>query len=331
MEQRLGLLHPPHPRRWNWPSPRAAAETCANPSTPWSSAPWPPRKKKECAPSPRNWPGRAGPKKRQQLRPGRRPALRPPFRSAKVHPRQRRKCRRVLPSTNFGSRRSAFSLPAAAGDCGRGHRPGLSPGHPHCEGLRGQRPAIRAAGSPDSSGGRPPCCWPPPPSPTAPTWPWPKPSRDVQRGLGRGFPRQLQNVHYDGEDQAVKGQHYLYPHDYPRHWVKQAVSPRRHQGPGLLPVRGKQNRTGRPALPDLAAADPTGTGRERVNLICFFFTSLPVLCIITVIVTRFSNLEGVKIMYQDLVDTIGYVRKADPEVGGRHEPGAEAPAPGTSS
>ena len=32
-------------------------------------------------------------------------------------------------------------------------------------------------------------------------------------------------------------------------------------------------------------------------------------------VTRFSNLEGVKIMYQDLVDTIGYVRKADPEVG----------------
>ncbi len=50
-------------------------------------------------------------------------------------------------------------------------------------------------------------------------------ARDVQRGLGRGFPRQLQNVHYDGEDQAVKGQHYLYPHDYPRHWVKQQYLP----------------------------------------------------------------------------------------------------------
>ena len=50
-------------------------------------------------------------------------------------------------------------------------------------------------------------------------------ARDVQRGLGQGFPRQLQNVHYDGEDQAVKGQHYLYPHDYPRHWVKQQYLP----------------------------------------------------------------------------------------------------------
>lgn len=50
-------------------------------------------------------------------------------------------------------------------------------------------------------------------------------ARDVQRGLGRGFPRQLQNVHYDGEDQAVKGQHYLYPHDYPHHWVKQQYLP----------------------------------------------------------------------------------------------------------
>ena len=50
-------------------------------------------------------------------------------------------------------------------------------------------------------------------------------SQDVQRGLGRGFPRQLQNVHYDGADQEIKGQHYLYPHDYPRHWVKQQYLP----------------------------------------------------------------------------------------------------------
>ena len=50
-------------------------------------------------------------------------------------------------------------------------------------------------------------------------------SQDVQRGLGRGFPRQLQNVHYDGADREIKGQHYLYPHDYPRHWVKQQYLP----------------------------------------------------------------------------------------------------------
>ena len=44
---------------------------------------------------------------------------------------------------------------------------------------------------------------------------------DVQKGITGDFPRQLQNVHYDGEGAAVKGQHYLYPHDYPNHYVKQ--------------------------------------------------------------------------------------------------------------
>ncbi len=39
------------------------------------------------------------------------------------------------------------------------------------------------------------------------------------------FPRHLQNKHYDGEDAAVKGQHYLYPHDYPNHYVKQQYLP----------------------------------------------------------------------------------------------------------
>ncbi len=39
------------------------------------------------------------------------------------------------------------------------------------------------------------------------------------------IPRQLQNKHYDGEGAAIKGQHYLYPHDYPDHYVKQQYLP----------------------------------------------------------------------------------------------------------
>ncbi len=39
------------------------------------------------------------------------------------------------------------------------------------------------------------------------------------------FPRHLQNVHYDGKGAKVVGQHYLYPHDYPNHFVKQQYLP----------------------------------------------------------------------------------------------------------
>ena len=49
--------------------------------------------------------------------------------------------------------------------------------------------------------------------------------QDLQNGQSYGFPRHLQNVHCDGEDAAIKGQHYLYPHDYPNHWVKQQYLP----------------------------------------------------------------------------------------------------------
>ena len=48
---------------------------------------------------------------------------------------------------------------------------------------------------------------------------------DVQAGKAGPIPRQLQNKHYDGEDAAVKGQHYLYPHDYPGSWVDQQYLP----------------------------------------------------------------------------------------------------------
>ena len=39
------------------------------------------------------------------------------------------------------------------------------------------------------------------------------------------FPRHLQNVHYDGAGAKVVGQHYLYPHDFPNHYVAQQYLP----------------------------------------------------------------------------------------------------------
>ena len=49
-------------------------------------------------------------------------------------------------------------------------------------------------------------------------------AEDVRRGLGGGFPRHLQNVHADTFTME-REQGYLYPHDYPNHWVKQQYLP----------------------------------------------------------------------------------------------------------
>ena len=48
---------------------------------------------------------------------------------------------------------------------------------------------------------------------------------DVQAGRTGPIPRALQNKHLDGEDAAVKGQHYRYPHSFPHHWVAQQYLP----------------------------------------------------------------------------------------------------------
>lgn len=48
---------------------------------------------------------------------------------------------------------------------------------------------------------------------------------DIEQGKTGTVPRNLQNVHYDGDEREVKGQHYLYPHDYPNHYVKQQYLP----------------------------------------------------------------------------------------------------------
>ncbi len=47
---------------------------------------------------------------------------------------------------------------------------------------------------------------------------------DVKAGKTGDIPRNLQNIHADttGFDHR---QNYLYPHDYPRHWVKQDYLP----------------------------------------------------------------------------------------------------------
>ena len=48
---------------------------------------------------------------------------------------------------------------------------------------------------------------------------------DVQQGNCGSVPRNLQNKHFDGEDAAVKGQFYVYPHSFENHWVRQQYLP----------------------------------------------------------------------------------------------------------
>lgn len=48
---------------------------------------------------------------------------------------------------------------------------------------------------------------------------------DVRAGKTGPVPRQLQNKHYDGDDSEIKGQHYIYPHNYNDHWVYQQYLP----------------------------------------------------------------------------------------------------------
>lgn len=48
---------------------------------------------------------------------------------------------------------------------------------------------------------------------------------DVAAGNGTVPPRTLQNVHFDGENAAQKGQNYKYPHDFKNHYVDQQYLP----------------------------------------------------------------------------------------------------------
>lgn len=48
---------------------------------------------------------------------------------------------------------------------------------------------------------------------------------DIKAGKTGDIPRTLQNKHFDGDDVAVKGQFYKYPHDFDNHYVKQQYLP----------------------------------------------------------------------------------------------------------
>lgn len=48
---------------------------------------------------------------------------------------------------------------------------------------------------------------------------------DIENTDTGSIPRQLQNEHFDGVGNEIKGQHYLYPHDYKNHYVKQQYLP----------------------------------------------------------------------------------------------------------
>ena len=47
---------------------------------------------------------------------------------------------------------------------------------------------------------------------------------DIRKGKSGDFPRHLQNVHADSYTME-REQGYLYPHDYPNHWVQQQYLP----------------------------------------------------------------------------------------------------------
>ncbi len=48
---------------------------------------------------------------------------------------------------------------------------------------------------------------------------------DVEEYGAPDFPRHLQNKHFDGAEANIRGQHYLYPHSYPNHYVRQQYLP----------------------------------------------------------------------------------------------------------
>lgn len=48
---------------------------------------------------------------------------------------------------------------------------------------------------------------------------------DVRTSDALDFPRHLQNCHFDGRGAEITGQNYLYPHNYPNHYVKQQYLP----------------------------------------------------------------------------------------------------------
>jgi putative ATPase len=65
---------------------------------------------------------------------------------------------------------------------------------------------------------------------------------DIRAGRTGDIPRHLQNVHADGTG-FEREQGYLYPHDFPHHWIKQQYLPDALTGGPVLRIRRKQKRS----------------------------------------------------------------------------------------
>ncbi|MDE6426598.1 MAG: replication-associated recombination protein A [Ruminococcus sp.] len=48
---------------------------------------------------------------------------------------------------------------------------------------------------------------------------------DLKNTETLSFPRHLQNMHFDGKGAEISGQNYLYPHNFPNHYIKQQYLP----------------------------------------------------------------------------------------------------------
>lgn len=81
---------------------------------------------------------------------------------------------------------------------------------------------------------------------------------DIKAGKAGPIPRQLQNKHYDGAEVEKKGQFYLYPHDYPGHWVAQQYLPDMLRG--RVYYRFGENKVEQAAL---AYREKQRAGREK--------------------------------------------------------------------
>ena len=86
---------------------------------------------------------------------------------------------------------------------------------------------------------------------------------DAAAGKGGPIPRQLQNKHYDGEDAAVKGQFYEYPHDYPNHWVRQQYLPDALKDTVYyVPGENKNEQAARAYWEKIKGTDPSKDGSD---------------------------------------------------------------------
>ncbi len=117
---------------------------------------------------------------------------------------------------------------------------------------------------------------------------------DIQAGRTGPIPRQLQNKHYDGADAKVKGQHYIYPHDYPNHWVEQqylpdAIKDRRYYQPGdnkneqAFAQYWKKNQRRAVTMPELHCETitfPSSDGRHTSSAVLYTMPDKPVRAVI---------------------------------------------------